>query len=137
MQWGVVGDVGIVSESSQSNDMILLGASSQRMPSLLQTLDRCLQSSYPIVLSYIKADAKSGSSATDTADVLSVVSRLLGLKDISIVDPTTTFGALGIDSLIAVEIKQVLERVVGNQLSTKEVRDFPVGKVIELSRSRA
>ncbi|KAI1292280.1 Fatty acid synthase [Halotydeus destructor] len=137
IQWGVVGDVGIVSETSASNDVILLGTMAQRMHSCLDTIDKCLQDGAPIHLSYVNAIEKTGASADENGDILNVVTRLLGLKDISNIEPSTSFGALGLDSLIAVEIKQILEKATGNTMTVKEIRDFTIANLMQLSKNRA
>lgn len=136
IQWGVVGDVGIVTEKSQSTEVNLLGATSQRLHSLLDSMDRFLQSGFSTALSYVKAD-KSGNASGDSIDLLKMVSRIFGLKDISTLDPLATLGSLGIDSLIAVEMKQLLERVTGNAMTVKEIRDLNVSALIELSGKQA
>ena len=44
--------------------------------------------------------------------------------------------SLGIDSLIAVEIKQRIERLMGFSLSFKEVRDLTVSNLQQLVNNR-
>jgi fatty acid synthase len=114
--------------------MILLGSQAQRMYSCLDTIDKCLQTSASCVLSYVKAE-KGGSDLTgnETIDILNVITRLLGLKDVSNIDPETTLGQLGVDSLIAVEIKQALDKTLEVQTSVKEVRDLTIARLIEIS----
>ncbi|KAI1293571.1 Fatty acid synthase [Halotydeus destructor] len=136
LQWGVIGDVGIVTETSASNDVVLLGTTAQRMFSCLDTIDKCLQDGAPIHVSFVNAQEKSGDSSLDNGDILNVVTRLLGLKDISNIDPSTNFGALGLDSLIAVEIKQILEKATGNPMSVKEIREFTIANLMQLSKNR-
>jgi len=136
IQWGVVGDVGQVTEKTGSTEVNLLGATSQRLHSLLESLDRFLQSPSPVCLSYVKAE-KAGNSSGDSVDLLKMVSRIFGIKDISTLDPGATLGSLGIDSLIAVEMKQLLERLTGNNMSVKEIRDTKISDLIEISKSQA
>lgn len=132
IQWGVVGDVGIVTERTGSTEVNLLGATSQRLHSLLEAMDRFLQSNLPVCLSYVKAE-KAGNSSTDSVDLLKMVSRIFGIKDISSLDPQTTLGSLGIDSLIAVEMKQLLERVTSTSMSVKDIRDLTIATLFEFS----
>ena len=134
IQWGVVGDVGIVTEKTGSTEVTLLGASSQRLHSLLEALDRFLQTKAPVCLSYVKAE-KAGNSSGENVDLLRMVSRIFGIKDISSLDPFASLGSLGIDSLIAVEMKQLLERATGSSMTVKEIRDVTIATLIELSKS--
>lgn len=137
IQWGVVGDVGIVTEKTGgSTEVVLLGATSQRCHSLLDSMDRFLQTGCAVCLSYVKAD-KAGNSSGESVDLLKMVSRIFGIKDISVLDPQATLGSLGIDSLIAVEMKQLLERVTGNSMSVKEIRELTIMTLVELSKSQA
>ena len=136
IQWGVVGDVGIVTEKTGSTEVNLLGATSQRLHSLLEACDRFLQTRAPVCLSYVKAE-KAGNSSGDSVDLLKMVSRVFGIKDISTLDPQASLGSLGIDSLIAVEMKQLLERATGNAMTVKEIRDLTISTLIELSKSQA
>lgn len=134
IQWGVVGDVGIVAESSNSNDMVLLGTQAQRMHCCLDTIDKCLQSDVSVAISYVKADDESSSaSGSGNVDILNVITRLLGLKDISNLDPEITLGGLGVDSLIAVEIKQALDKTTGTQTTVREVRDLTIARLVQIS----
>lgn len=134
IQWGVVGDAGIVADSSNSNDMILLGSQAQRMHCCLDVIDRSLQGHDPIVISYVKADARNDEdSGVDKVDIMNVITRLLGLKDISSVAPELTLGGLGVDSLIAVEIKQVLDKTLGTQMSVRDVRELTITKLMQMS----
>ena len=136
IQWGVVGDVGIVADSANSNEMVLLGSRAQRMHSCFDFIDKYLQAKYPICVSYVKAenDSESGSSS-ETIDILSVITRLLGLKDLSSIDSEMTLGGLGVDSLIAVEIKQALDKTFGSSISIREVRDLTIAALMKMSSS--
>ena len=136
IQWGVIGDVGIITEKTGgSTEVVLLGATSQRCYSLLESMDRFLQSGSPVCLSYVKAE-KAGNSSGESVDLLKMVSRIFGIKDISGLEAGATLGSLGIDSLIAVEMKQLLERVTGESMSVKEIREINISTLIELSKSQ-
>ena len=81
-------------------------------------------------------DTGSSIGKESASDLVKIVSNLIGLKDLSTLDPSTTLGSLGIDSLIAVEIKQGIERVIGLSLSLKEVRDLTVLNLQQLANNR-
>ncbi|KAI1278799.1 Fatty acid synthase [Halotydeus destructor] len=133
IQWGVIGDVGYVAEMAHSNGTVILGLTSQRMHSCLSHLDQFMQSREAVVCCYVKAEKQSSDDITDTGDILKLVSRILGLKDISSVDPTTSLGSLGIDSLIAVEIQQIIERVQGSQVPLKQVKELTIGQFVDMT----
>ncbi|KAI1303654.1 Fatty acid synthase [Halotydeus destructor] len=134
IMWGVVGDVGTLAETANSNEMVLLGSQAQRMFSCFEVMDKCMQGSSPVCISYVKAEKRdSRSTSSDTVDILNVITRLLGLKDMSNLDQDITLGGLGVDSLIAVEIKQALDKTLDTQVTVREVRDLTVGRLVQLS----
>lgn len=128
IQWGVIGDVGYVAEKSNSNNAVILGLTGQRMHSCLSTLDQFLRCKDSVVTCYVKAEKADGNDSVATADIIKVVSRILGLKDMQSLDPNSTLGSLGIDSLIAVEIQQILERIIGSTVSLKQVKEMKISE---------
>lgn len=137
IQWGVIGDTGYVAEKSNSNNTVILGLTAQRMHSCLSHLDMFMQSKESIVTCYVKAEKASADDISGTTDILKVVSRILGLKDIQSLDPNTTLGNLGIDSLIAVEIQQILERIQGSSVPLKNVKELKIGEFVQMTTKSA
>lgn len=136
VEWGVIGDTGIVAEMSQSNDMVLLGTRAQRLHSCFDTLDEFLSQNSPVRISYIRnVECNSKKHSGDTHNLISIMSRLLGIKDLSTLDPEVTLAGLGVDSLIAVEIKQTLDKVFSKQFSMKEVRGLKIRDLLNFSPS--
>ena len=160
VQWGVIGDVGLVAELHTSEttgasnaEVVLLGAASQRVHSVFETFDRLMCSTSPVIASIVRPTnvGKSGKEGNiimskadhrvithflrpGAADLLKIISNIVGLKDISNLDQSISLGGLGIDSLIAVEIKQVIERVLGLNIDLKQVRDLTIGGIIDISK---
>ena len=137
IQWGVIGDVGYVAEKSNSNNTIILGLTAQRMHSCLSSLDSFMQCKESIVTCYVKAEKSSANEIGSSTDVLKVVSRILGLRDIQSLDPNMTLSNLGIDSLIAVEIQQILERVQGSSVPLKQVKELKISEFILMTSKRS
>ena len=136
IQWGVVGDVGIVADISNGNDMVLLGSRAQRLHSCFESVNSFLQGDSAVCLSYIKADPETeNNSGNESIDILSVITRLLGLKDMAALDQEITLGGLGVDSLIAVEIKQALDKTLGTNISVKEVRNLTIASLFQMSQA--
>ena len=138
IQWGVVGDVGVVAENAVNNkEIILLGSRSQRMPSCFSTLDRLMQrKDIAVCLNLVKKKRRRDANglARDTyssADLIKSICHIIGIKDISSVDRTATLGSIGIDSLIAIEIKQTLERTHSLVLSLKEIRNLTIQQLLD------
>lgn len=149
VQWGVIGDVGLVADlhsghsgtdssgsmtKQATSEVVLLGSASQRVHSVFETLDRIINySSIGCIASLVRPTTSLKSGKEGSADLIKIISNIIGLKDISRMDSSTSLGSLGIDSLIAVEIKQVIERVTGISLGLKEVRELTIQGVINLA----
>ena len=125
IQWGAIGDVGVVAESMGGNDVIIGGTLPQRIPSCMDVLNDFIQSPHVVCSSIVKADSKR-SLTGGKGDLVRQVCHILGIKDPSTLDPNTTLGDLGLDSLMAVEIRQGLERDYEIVLSTQEVRQLKI-----------
>lgn len=133
VQWGAIGDVGVVTETmSTSHDINIGGTHPQRMPSCLSTLDKFLNSPHAVCSSIVKADKKTGSSSGGKQDLLKAVCNILGVKPASL-SPATTLAELGMDSLMGVEVKQTLERDYETIVSIQELRNFTVERLQTLS----
>ncbi|CAG9771106.1 unnamed protein product [Ceutorhynchus assimilis] len=133
IQWGAIGDVGLILESlGGMNDTEVGGTLPQRMPSCLATMDNFLQQPHAVVASMVLAEKRkiSGSNQISLTDA---VANILGIKDASTVAPVATLADLGMDSLMGAEIKQTLERNYDLVLSAQEIRGLTFGKLQELS----
>lgn len=60
--------------------------------------------------------------ATGGGNLLQTIAHILGVNDISQLNPDANLGDLGLDSLMGVEIKQALERDYDIVLSMKDIR---------------
>lgn len=125
IQWGAIGDVGVVAESMGGNDVVIGGTLPQRIPSCMEVLNNFINSRSVVYSSIVKADNKR-SLAGGKGDLVRQVCHILGVKDPASLDPNTTLGDLGLDSLMAVEIRQGLERDYDIVLSTQEVRALKI-----------
>ena len=104
------------------------------MPSCLSSLDMFLSWNHPIVSSYIKADMGQKKSAGG-GNLLQTIAHILGVNDVSQLNPDANLGDLGLDSLMGVEIKQALERDYDIVLSMKDIRTLTLNKLQQLAES--
>lgn len=136
IQWGAVGDVGIVAELLGGNDVVIGGYSvPQRIHSCLDTLDRLMSMSNEqcaIVSSVVKVTSNKNAMGINKGDLLGTICHILGIKNASTLDPNSTLGELGMDSLMAIEIKQGLEREFDIVLSTAEIRNMTIKRLKEM-----
>ncbi|XP_046609412.1 fatty acid synthase-like isoform X1 [Neodiprion virginianus] len=131
VQWGAVGDVGLVAEMQEDNKEIIIGGTlQQRILSCLQELDGFLNQDSPVVSSMVVAEKKFGGAK---ADILATVVEIMGLKDLKTVSLQTPLAELGMDSMMAVEIKQTLEREFEVFLNAADIRGLNFAKLQEMS----
>lgn len=148
IQWGAIGDVGVILENMGDNNTVVGGTLPQRMPSCLATLDMFLSWNhtivsrynfkkifkYFIIFSYVKADL--GSKKTGGGgSLLQTIAHILGVHDITQLNPDANLGDLGLDSLMGVEIKQALERDYDITLSMKEIRTLTLNKLQRMAET--
>ncbi|KAK6765329.1 hypothetical protein RB195_025310 [Necator americanus] len=134
IQWGAIGDVGVILENMGDNNTVVGGTLPQRMPSCLASLDMFLSWNHAIVSSYIKADMGQ-KKAAGGGNLLQTIAHILGVNDVSQLNPDANLGDLGLDSLMGVEIKQALERDYDIVLSMKDIRTLTLNKLQQLAES--
>ena len=135
IQWGLLGDVGFVHEMCKGRDLEVCASVSQRLPSFFQTLDKFLTLPYTVVSSMVIANHyKIGDEKYES--LLAQVYNILGIRDPSTVDPNSTLGDLGIDSLMLVEVKQGLEREYDVVMTTQEIRNLKVHEIAKIDEER-
>lgn len=135
IQWGAIGDTGLVLENLGDNDTVVGGTLPQRMPSCLQTMDFFMQQPCPVLASMVVAEKRK--AETGGAGLVSCVANILGLKDTKNVSDSATLADLGMDSLMGAEIKQTLERNFDTVLSAAEIRMLTFGRLKALESGGA
>lgn len=136
IQWGAIGDVGLILETMGGNDTEVGGTLPQRMSSCLSTLDTLLQQPHSVVASMVLVEKRKGTTGSSIS-LTDAVANILGIKDSSTVPPTASLADLGMDSLMGSEIKQTLERNFDLILSAQDIRGLTFGRLIELSSGGA
>ncbi|XP_015126151.1 fatty acid synthase [Diachasma alloeum] len=135
IQWGAIGDVGLVAESMGDNDTEIGGTLPQRMSSCLATMDTFLQQPHAVLASMVLADKNKPGDSDNQVGLLQAVANILGIKDVSVVNTSNSLADLGMDSLMGTEIKQTLERNYDIVLSPAEIRSLTFAKLFEYSKA--
>ncbi|KAI4493375.1 hypothetical protein M0802_009435 [Mischocyttarus mexicanus] len=133
IQWGAIGDVGLVIDNMGNNETEIGGTLPQRISSCLSTLDVFLQQFHPVLSSVVLAEKHKSTDSSSQVTLVQAVGNILGIKDTSKVNPSNTLADLGMDSLMGTEIKQTLERNYDLVLSAQEIRGLTFNKLLELS----
>ncbi|EDW67835.2 fatty acid synthase [Drosophila virilis] len=135
IQWGAVGEVGLVADMAEDKiDMEIGGTLQQRISSCLQELDTLLSAEPAIVASMVVAEKRSGRSGNES--IIDTVMNIMGIRDLKSVSLGTTLSEMGMDSLMAVEIKQTLERDFELVLTPQDLRSLTFQKLQEFMESR-
>ncbi|XP_017784912.1 PREDICTED: fatty acid synthase-like [Nicrophorus vespilloides] len=134
IQWGAIGDVGLVAEMQKEQTEIAIGGTlQQRITSCLEVLDVLLKQNEPVVSSMIIATKVQGNGGNS---ILDCVVQILGLRDIKTVSLHSTLPELGMDSIMGVEIKQALEMDFDVFLSPQDMRNLTLQKLMEIADSK-
>uniref|UniRef100_A0A8C5Q5P7 Fatty acid synthase n=1 Tax=Leptobrachium leishanense TaxID=445787 RepID=A0A8C5Q5P7_9ANUR len=139
VQWGAIGDVGVVLETMGSNDTVIGGTLPQRISSCLEVLDQFLNQPHPVMSSFVLAEKTifTKTKAGGQQDLVEAVAHILGVRDVSSLNPETTLADLGLDSLMGVEVRQTLERDYDIVMAMRDVRQLTINKLRELSSKPA
>ncbi|XP_053561686.1 fatty acid synthase [Bombina bombina] len=135
IQWGAIGDVGVVLETMGTNDTVIGGTLPQRISSCLEVLDQFLNQPHPVMSSFVLAEKTISVKANGSGqqNLAEAVAHILGVRDVSSLNPDTTLADLGLDSLMGVEVRQTLERDYDIVMAMREVRQLTINKLRELS----
>ncbi|XP_024891991.1 LOW QUALITY PROTEIN: fatty acid synthase-like [Temnothorax curvispinosus] len=131
IQWGAVGDVGLVANMQEENKELVIGGTlQQRISSCLETLEVFLLQDRFVVSSMVVAEkAKIGGSM----NIYETVAHMMGLKNINAVPSNMPLVEMGMDSMMAVEIKQILEREFDISLTAQDIRSLNFAKLRQMT----
>ncbi|XP_037565632.1 fatty acid synthase [Dermacentor silvarum] len=133
IQWGAIADVGVFHEI-MGDDATIAGTTPQRISSCITLMDQFLNQNHPVVSSCVKADL-STEGDSNKCDLVAVIARILGVKDPASLNHAICFSELGMDSLMAVEVRQAIERYIGLTLSMQEIRQLTMNVLQKLNES--
>lgn len=130
IQWGPVGDVGLVAGMAKDKiSFVMAGTHQQRIASCLRLMDQLVLSSEPVVSSMVVA-YKHGLKKLNLIDS---VLHIMGIGDIKSISKNSSLAELGMDSLMAIEIQQTLEREFEITLTAQDLRVLTFAKILEFS----
>ncbi|CAG9770337.1 unnamed protein product [Ceutorhynchus assimilis] len=130
IQWGAIGDVGLVAEMQEDHMELEIGGTLQQsIANCLQVMDILLRQNEAAILSSMVVAEKKSSSLS--ASIVDVVCEILGIRDVKSVSIQSTLAELGMDSMTGVEVKQTLEREFNIFLSPTEMRSITLARIQE------
>ncbi|XP_017769930.1 PREDICTED: fatty acid synthase-like [Nicrophorus vespilloides] len=130
IQWGAIGDVGIVTRLQKLHEDVVLSGTIQGISSCLEVLNDLLLQNEPVVSSFVLPKKINEENAHSlVVDVF----KFLGLRDIKTVSPNSTLAELGMDSMMVVEIRQLLENNYAIFMKANEIRNLTYTRLTEIS----
>ncbi|XP_019551217.3 fatty acid synthase-like [Aedes albopictus] len=134
IQWGAIGEVGLVADMAEDKiDLEIGGTLQQRISSCLQEMDYLLTCEAPLVASMVVAEKRTG---TASKNVIEAVMNIMNIRDLKSISMESTLADIGMDSLMAVEIKQVLERDFDMVLSPQDLRTLSFAKLLKMDEEK-
>uniref|UniRef100_A0A8C2YHL2 Fatty acid synthase n=1 Tax=Coturnix japonica TaxID=93934 RepID=A0A8C2YHL2_COTJA len=133
VQWGAIGDVGIL-KAMANKEVVIGGTVLQQISSCLEVLDMFLNQPHPVMSSFVLAEKVSvKSEGGSQRDLVEAVAHILGVRDVSSLNAESSLADLGLDSLMGVEVRQTLERDYDIVMTMREIRLLTINKLRELS----
>lgn len=130
IQWGAIGDVGIVAEMlARNNSIQILGTTPQRIHTCMAIMDELVNNHWPIVSSMVISHKEQ----QQKLDLVGTVMSIIGITDMKSVSIQATFTQLGVDSLMSNEIRQALERDFDIRLTTEDIKLLTINRLAELA----
>ncbi|XP_054609993.1 fatty acid synthase isoform X1 [Dunckerocampus dactyliophorus] len=137
IQWGAIGDVGVVLETMGGNDAVIGGTLPQRIASCLDVLDHFLCQQRPVMSSFVLAERTVVKTEVGSQkDLVEAVAHILGVRDVNSLNADSSLADLGLDSLMGVEVRQTLERDYDIVMAMREIRQLSINKLRELSHKK-
>lgn len=128
IQWGAIGDVGLLADLQENNmDMEISGTLPQRITNCLEVLDTLLYVNEPVVASMVVAEKRFDD--VKKGNIIDAVLNIMSIRDRKAVSMDASLSRLGMDSLMGVEIQQVLERDYDLVLSSQEMRSLTLSQL--------
>jgi fatty acid synthase len=139
LQWGPIGDVGMWHEAHNRDfeKTSFYGLGVQSLNSVLHCLDQLLTHPSPIMLSKKLINLKNGVELSND-EGLGLVDRIglvLGKSKSSKLNSKAKLPDLGMDSMLSVQVKQILEQDYSLTLSSIEIRTLTLEQLEEMSKN--
>lgn len=91
-------------------------------------MDRMIQSNYSVCGSFIRVETNVEKSDVKIS-LLDLVCNVMGIKDKTKLEPSSTLSDLGLDSMMASEIGNIFENEFHVALTAKDIRAMTIEKI--------
>ncbi|XP_054154671.1 fatty acid synthase-like isoform X2 [Oppia nitens] len=135
IQYGPIGDVGLWA-ANDNIDLTSIGMviNTQRIPSCLEVMDRFLHCRHPIVSTIVRREGAEQSGSSGSGSGKSSIWQGIGI-DMSSLPDDLTLGEVGMESILAVEMQQRIEREYDVSLTTDDIKQITVRQIRDYQNS--
>ncbi|XP_046994011.1 fatty acid synthase-like [Schistocerca americana] len=133
IQWGPIADVGLAADLE-----FRFGVKHQTIASCMMELEKLMLNHEESVARCILITKDTGISIRGhqrNDKLLTNITKILGLPDISSLSPDITLESLGMDSLMQIEIRLCIEQYFGKSLSAEEARSLTIQNLLDFERA--
>lgn len=135
IQWGAIGDVGLLAQLQETNmDMKISGTLPQKITSCLEILDKLLTCDEAIVSSMVVAAKQFTEFRRD--NIIEALCNILGIRDRKTISMEMPLSKLGMDSLMTIEVIQLLEREFNLIIPLKELQTMTLYELEQRTKSK-
>ncbi|CAG2164273.1 unnamed protein product, partial [Oppiella nova] len=122
IQWRPIYEVRVMDDRylTGDNPQVIGGTVPQSIHSCLALLNHLMRSSESVVSSVLRSETQSNQKST----INGLIASILGIRDMSKITNKSKLSELGMDSLMAVEIKQSLEQEFRLSLTLQQLSDI-------------
>ncbi|GFS62651.1 fatty acid synthase [Trichonephila inaurata madagascariensis] len=131
VQWGIIGEVGVV-HRHMGEEAMIAGVMAQGVKSCLEALDTFCQQDCPVVSSYVTAEQIKKSVQ---GDAMAQIVKFLGIDE-SLASGSRCIGEIGIDSIIGVELQQMIEFYADISISIQEIQELTIDDIKAMFEKR-
>lgn len=126
IQYGPIGDVGMLSDANDR--AAFANVRLQRIMSVLDVLNRAMQSDCAVVSSLVFSDRSQQENMGGGDSMLQHLWSALGVDPDTLPDHVT-LGELGMESMFAIEMQQTIEQEFGVRFTLQEIKLMTVGEL--------
>ncbi|KAI1292235.1 Fatty acid synthase [Halotydeus destructor] len=140
IEWGAIADVGVLADAALARNLSIGGTKPQRISACLHHLDKILQLPDAVISCYTPSITKKIVEASSSVGLVPKIAHIIGIdnKETWSSGSLKTLGELGMDSLMAVEIKQSIEcHTKAKNFTVQELRQLTVKDLHDLANSVA
>ncbi|XP_030762870.1 fatty acid synthase-like [Sitophilus oryzae] len=128
-----IADVGVVVDAQKSNKSFnMFHLETQRIDSCLDVLESFMLQSTTVVSSFVVADKNVDPNATKRS-LVETVAQIIGIRNIDTIDVNQSLSKLGLDSLMAGEIQQVMLKTFNINMKILQLRKLTFAALQEMS----